>query len=148
MIIWTQETIERNGRLFESLPVETQAEIRERVSERDPLREMARVGTVGDFFICVYDGEGPVPHFHVKNRKTREEACVKLLSAEYFNHSSKRMTLNSNERRELCKFLSSRTITSALTNYQAICLMWNTNNPDHRINKDPRDMRMPDYRNM
>lgn len=145
---WTDIEIEQMPKTFARLPLEVQAEICERNAERNPLREMARVGNVGDFSICIYDGEGPIPHFHITNRKTGQKGCIRLEINGYFNHGSKQMTLNTNERRELCKFLNARTMTSALTNYQAICLMWNTNNPDYRIHGDPKNLKMPDYRNM
>lgn len=112
------------------------------------MHEMARVGSAAGYDICVYEGEGPVPHFHFWRRGAGAGGCLKILSNEYFAHGKYRASLNAAETRALMRFLLSPARNSRLTNYQYICLLWSTNNPRYALDGRVEDMSPPDYRDM
>ena len=103
----------------------------------------------GDLFLInVYSGEGNIPHFHIINNQTREEGCIKIQSAEYFSHGSKIMELNSKEKKELQKFLETKSPYEegdGKTYYMLIWEEWNRNNRENRI---PRPTSIPNYREL
>ena len=121
------------------------------VEEPHSIWSMARIGNFkckAYFSVNIYSGEGPIPHFHIKNIQTNEEACVRIDCAEYFPHSDKTMVLNSGQRKALVDFLNERPSLPeylGLSNYELIWMQWNINNPSYRI---PKPDSMPDYNNL
>jgi hypothetical protein len=117
------------------------------------LLEMAKIGiTEDDIEIMVYGSEGHVPHFHFRNaKKPRQCGCIKLLSAEYFDHGIYKGRLSSIERKNLVNFLNAIVdedlgYSSTTTNYQALCYLWNANNPLYRIRLN--EINQPNYKNL
>lgn len=117
------------------------------LNENQHFQEMARIGAVGDYVISVFSDEGPIPHFHFFNTKTRAESCIKILECEYFKHTKYKATLNSTEKKQLQKFLETPdTMNVFKTNFEAICYEWNKNNPD--CPQVPLDTQIPNYRHL
>lgn len=112
------------------------------------LEEMARIGRAGRYDICVYSGEGPVPHFHFKNLQTGKEGCMRLDCAAYFPHNRYTATLNTKERQALVKFLMSPSTFRSTSQFQKICLLWNDNNPQYQMHGDPYSFSIPRYEDM
>lgn len=115
----------------------------------ETLLEMALVGVVDNtIYIKVYGGEGPVPHFHFYETQSCRKGCIKILEASYFAHSNYLDDLKRDERKELVKWLTEMDEESVeqgipRTNWQAICLEWNKNNPQYKLkNLNPP---IPDY---
>lgn len=90
--------------------------------------------------VYVYGGEGPISHFHLINIKG--EACVKITSAEQFNHNNKqKMLLNKKEAKDLNTWLGYKPGNNKYNNWKLILLKWNELNPMYKI----PDIKMPDY---
>lgn len=106
------------------------------------LKEMAQIGVVGDWTIWIYNGEGPIPHFHFVNNQTHEEGCICLLENRYFSHGRKQAELNAKERKMLMRFLLSPMKRMNTNVYNYLCSSWETNNPSHPL---PMNIRTPDY---
>ena len=88
------------------------------------LTEMARIGFTDDMYEIYIntDDPGNIPHFHYRkaNEWDKFHTCIKIATAEYFHHTGKEDVLNSKQRKELVKFLSSKHETiENLTNYQS-----------------------------
>lgn len=119
-----------------------------KVVDNHTLEEMARVGSFDDCEVCVFGGEGNIPHFHILNTKTREKCCVRIDCAEYFNHSDKyKLRLNSHDKKDLNNWLDSESnlfkrIGVSISVYRNIVLLWNQNNPQYEIDDD---IEKPDY---
>ena len=114
------------------------------------LTEMARIGFTDDMYEIYIntDDPGNIPHFHYRkaNEWDKFHTCIKIATAEYFHHTGKEDVLNSKQRKELVKFLSSKNETiENLTNYQYVIASWNSNNSSKKI---PLDTEMPDYLNL
>ena len=91
--------------------------------------------------VYVYNGEGPIPHFHLINSKG--EACIKITSAEQFNHNNKqKMLLNSKEAKDLNTWLCYKSGNNKNNNWKFILLKWNELNPMYKITGN---IKMPDY---
>lgn len=112
----------------------------------DKYEEMATIGKLNNYKIQIFAKEGPSPHFHFFDTKTGLEGCICLLTSEYFWHNSnksKQLTLNLKEKKELMKFLVEKNnIFSSFTNWKAIVVNWNFNNPDHMISEN---ISIPNY---
>lgn len=115
----------------------------------ETLLEMALVGVVDNtIYIKIYGGEGHVPHFHFYETQSCRKGCIKILEASYFAHGNYLDDLKRDERKELVKWLTEMDEESVeqgipRTNWQAICLEWNKNNPQYRLkNLNPP---IPDY---
>ena len=114
---------------------------------------MARVGYLGDseayeVYVNTNDG-GNIPHFHLRNSKDWDKfhSCIKIMSAEYFEHQGKEHKLNASLLKDLCKFLSSPVQSEKYrdkfeNNWQLICFLWELNNSNMMI---PDGTEMPDY---
>ena len=118
-------------------------------TEKYPYLEMARVGITEDNMDIIIrtDDPGKLPHFHIVDRnsldKRNNEGCIRIDKAEYSSHGSKTMTLNSNQRKELVKFLKEKPKNGLTdTNWRYIVALWNDNNSDVIL---PVDLEMPDY---
>jgi len=114
--------------------------------EREPVYEMARVGKMLDKYnVCVYEGERPVPHFHIyigQPKSATWESCVRIDVAAYFNHKPHMVTMNSQEKKALVVFLKGlHEEFPDMTRWEYIKRTWNTNNPEYRTNVD----KMPNY---
>ena len=111
---------------------------------------MARVGITEDNLDIIIrtDDPGKIPHFHIVDRSSKDErnneGCIRIDKAEYFSHSNKTMTLNSQQRKQLVKFLNEAPDKSKhySTNWDLLVDMWNLNNSDIQI---PEGTEMPDY---
>lgn len=113
------------------------------------LEEMARVGSYDEVEVVVFTNDpGNIPHFHIRDISTRGKkfhSCIRLDKAEYFYHTGKEDTLNSSDRKDLVKFLSSKSKSkrfSEFTNWQVLLTMWNMNNSSVEIDEDAE---MPNY---
>lgn len=109
------------------------------------LLEMARVGYIDNLEIYIRtDDAGMIPHFHICDTATKGQyfhTCVKLNKPEYFHHTGKTDVLNTKQRKELVKFLTTKT-DRGLTNWEVILDLWNMNNSKVTV---PYDLKMPNY---
>lgn len=110
--------------------------------------EMARIGNVADCEARIYSNEGPIPHFHLVRLQDNAEAIVRIDCAEYFSHDNRKsFVLNSLDKKDLIKWLNSmddsyKALNIDISVYQNICVLWNQNNPNFKINVN---LEMPDY---
>lgn len=113
---------------------------------------MAAVGTVkGNYEIYVNTNDGGEhPHFHYRKKNNWNEfhTCIMIESAEYFHHNGKEDVLNSDQRKELVKFLNSKVTIARysdkfINNWELICFLWDMNN-SNRLIDDATEM--PDYK--
>lgn len=118
-------------------------------NNRYPYLEMARVGITEDNMDIIIRTDDPakIPHFHIVDRNNPDsrnnEGCIEILRANYFNHGSKQMILNSKQRKVLNDFLNQIPRNKAFdNNWKYIVALWNDNNSDVII---PDDAAMPDY---
>lgn len=127
----------------------TSEEFENLLEQKQQLYEMARIGVFGEYKIYVYGGERDIAHFHFISRQTGAEGCIKILTNEYYRHGGHNATLNSKERKELVRFLKSPfEYNHAMTNYQAVCMIWNTCNERYLLHGNILGIIMPDYENM
>lgn len=111
---------------------------------------MARVGYSSGLEIYVNtDDAGRIPHFHIRDPKDwkRFHSCIQIESANYFLHNGKEDTLNSNQRKDLMKFMKSSVQISKYknkfnNNWELICFLWDINNSNRQISEGAE---MPDY---
>lgn len=121
-----------------------------KVERKVDLDEMARVGSFDKFDIFVRTNDsGKIPHFHIVDSNTMGDnfhSCVKILSPEYFVHEGKEDKLNSDQRKDLVKFLSKNSDEiepfNKFSNWLILVFMWNKNNSDVKVNPT---IDMPDY---
>ena len=110
--------------------------------------EAARIGgfSKDSIILRVYEGEGPIPHFHFDNDEKNIHGCIRLDCAKYFSHGNKQSTLNSEQRKELVNYLTARSDEEGFTGtvWRLIVFMWNLSNPHYRISADI----MPNYLNL
>lgn len=119
-------------------------------NDKYPYLEMARVGITEDNLDIIIrtDDPGKIPHFHIIDRSNKDkknnEGCIRIDRAKYFSHGGKTMTLNSQQRKHLVKFLNKAPEKSKhyRTNWELLVDMWNLNNSDVQI---PEGTEMPDY---
>lgn len=112
-----------------------------------PLFEMARVGFFDEYEIYIHtDDPGKIPHFHLWDAGTKGNkfhTCIRIDKSEYFHHTGKEDVLNTNDKKDLCKFLSDKPKNKRYETYwEYLVSMWNDNNSDVEI---PEDQSMPDY---
>ena len=112
-----------------------------------PLHEMARVGFFDEYEIYIHtDDPGHIPHFHIWDAETRGDkfhTCIRIDKAEYFHHNGKEDTLNSKDKKDLCKFLQSKPKNKRYDTYwEYLISMWNDNNSIIEINEEQE---MPNY---
>lgn len=124
-------------------------EVTFKLKRKHHFQEMAKVGSFNNFIVAVYEGEGPIPHFHFTDATSKRAGCLKILTNEYFAHGKYKATLNAKERKDLVAFLQkerkSKRFTKGTTNFDLICELWNMNNEQYEL---PEDVEMPDYRNI
>lgn len=111
---------------------------------------MARAGFTKDnyeVYVNTDDG-GNIPHFHyrLKSDWNKFHTCIRLDSPEYFHHTGKEDVLNSSQKKNLQKFLSSPVILSRYkgkfeNNFELLCFLWDINNS----NVQSGDWDLPDY---
>lgn len=115
-------------------------------SNRINLTEMARIGFTDDGFEVYVntDDGGNIPHFHYRTKGTWEfHSCIRLDSADYFEHEGKEGKLNSRQRKSLVKFLNSNDKNEEdKTHWQVLLREWNRNNSEISIDVN---IEMPDY---
>lgn len=117
------------------------------INKYQNLTEMARIGFTDDGFevyINTDDG-GNIPHFHyrLKNDWDKFHSCIKIETAEYFEHEGKESKLNFKQRKELVKFLKEQPRNKRYkTNWERILAEWNDNNSNIEIDEN---LEMPDY---
>jgi hypothetical protein len=102
---------------------------------------------VGNCFICVYGNEGPVPHFHIKSKRTKDfECCIEIYNERYFDHGSKTSHLNGFQLEILDNWLRLQSkYDISKSNWQYICFLWKQNNgPLVEGIKERKDQ--PDYK--
>lgn len=114
---------------------------------RQVLDEMARVGNLDDkleIYIRTNDS-GNIPHMHIWDSATlgqKFHTCIRLDKPEYFHHTGKEDVLNSKQKKDLTRFLSSKHRRFNMTNWEVILIYWNDNNSKVTIDEDSE---MPDY---
>nr|DAZ19335.1 MAG TPA: hypothetical protein [Caudoviricetes sp.] len=111
---------------------------------------MARAGFTKDnyeIYVNTDDG-GNIPHFHyrLKSDLNKFHTCIRLDSPEYFHHNGKEDVLNSSQKKNLQKFLSSSVTLSRYkgkfeNNFELLCFLWDINNS----NVQSDDWDLPDY---
>lgn len=111
---------------------------------------MARAGFTKDnyeVYVNTDDG-GNIPHFHyrLKSDWSKFHTCIRLDSPEYFHHNGKEDVLNSSQKKNLQKFLSSQVTLSRYkgkfeNNFELLCFLWDINNS----NVQSDDWDLPDY---
>lgn len=111
---------------------------------------MARAGFTKDnyeVYVNTDDG-GNIPHFHyrLKSDWNKFHTCIRLDSPEYFHHNGKEDVLNSSQKKNLQKFLSSQVTLSRYkgkfeNNFELLCFLWDINNS----NVQSDDWALPDY---
>lgn len=111
---------------------------------------MARAGFTKDnyeVYVNTDDG-GNIPHFHyrLKSDWNKFHTCIRLDSPEYFHHTGKEDVLNSSQKKNLQKFLSSSVTLSRYkgkfeNNFELLCFLWDINNS----NVQSDDWDLPDY---
>lgn len=111
---------------------------------------MARAGFTKDnyeVYVNTEDG-GNIPHFHyrLKSDWNKFHTCIRLDSPEYFHHNGKEDVLNSSQKKNLQKFLSSQVTLSRYkgkfeNNFELLCFLWDINNS----NVQSDDWALPDY---
>ena len=100
----------------------------------ETLLEMALVGVVDNtIYIKVYGGEGPVSHFHFYETQSGRKGCIKILEASYFAHGNNLDDLKRDEKLELVDWLNEWNDDFDKTNWEAICRLWNMNNPLYKL---------------
>ena len=85
-------------------------------------------GRVKTCTIWVYSGEGPIPHFHVKNE--RFESCIHIFESKYANHEDYHKTLNDDQVKILDSKLREKA-TDNKTYWDQIVDLWYQNNPEN-----------------
>lgn len=111
---------------------------------------MARAGFTKDnyeIYVNTDDG-GNIPHFHYRLKSDWDEfhTCIRLDSSEYFHHTGKESVLNSSQKNNLQKFLSSLVTLNIYkgkfeNNFELLCFLWDINNS----NVQSDDWDLPDY---
>lgn len=108
--------------------------------------------TIGSFkskgktlFVKVFSNEGPIPHFHLMDKDKKFETCIQILKPEYFLHGTKMDILNSQQIKDLVKFLNKKDYANKrLTNFVAICRAWNLSS-SNEIKVPLKKNSIPDY---
>ena len=82
---------------------------------------------IGNIKICVYGGEGPVPHFHIEGDGFN--CCVCIFDNMYFDHGIHTDTLNKSQCKQLDEFMRERSkMNNKLTNWETCKLLWESAN--------------------
>lgn len=106
---------------------------------------MALIGNVDEYAISINTNDGDyIHHFHIKDTNfngNKFHTCIKIEKAEYFHHKGKENILNSKLRKELIKFLKSKT-ELGITHCEYLVATWNNNNSNKEL---PIEIPMPDY---
>ena len=124
--------------------IQTEEELAKIGETPETLLEMALVGVVDTtIYIKVYGAEGPVPHFHFYETQSGRRGCIKILEASYFAHGKNLDDLKRDENLELVDWLKEWNDDFDKTNWEAICRLWNMNNPLYKL-KDVNQS-IPDY---
>lgn len=109
-----------------------------------PLYEMARVGFMnakgyqktgpGEFSVSVRTNDpGFIPHVHILSKNRETEICVKLESAEYFNHEDHMVEMNNKYAEAFYKFMLYSPDKVFKNNYEYACYEWNRNNSQVQV---------------
>lgn len=110
------------------------------------LQEMARVGeTENGCTVCVYSNEGNLPHMHLYIGNPKNpifESCIRIDEPLYFNHKPHMKKLNSEDKKDLIKFLNSKH-KLGIKMWEYIQVLWNDNNP-----KYVWEGKMPNYKDL
>ena len=122
-----------------------------KIIDENILNEMARIGFIQkdkyEIWIRTND-PGNKPHMHIWDSGTRGQefhCCVRLDVPEYFIHEGKEDILNSNQRKELIKFLKAPYRRFGITNWERVLIEWNDNNSNLVIDENSE---MPDYKKL
>ena len=119
--------------------------------EHGALLEMAEIGEFQSYKISVFTNEGNIPHFHIYDKQTKRKICLQIGKADYFKHGKYQNELMRDERKTIQEWLSlpnedawqdRREVSS---NYREICIEWNRNNRDNRVDVNQP---IPDYIHM
>lgn len=119
------------------------------------LKEMAKIGSIdiqvgktGNYEIWIYTNDpGNKPHFHIVNEQTGFSSCIEICRAEYFMHQGKEDVLNHKLKRSLVYFLNQKSKKRNITNWEFLCMSWDSNNSNRELPDDIYD-NMPDYNNL
>ena len=122
------------------------------ISDDSNLMEYARVGFVGDKggleVYVMTDDPGYIPHFHVRDYKTRGkefDTCIEIQRNKYFIHGHHSGKLNAAQRKSLAEFMEGPCQNGKYgSNYELTVDMWNLNNSNANVEFDGETI--PDYR--
>jgi hypothetical protein len=116
------------------------------------LKEMAKIGSIdtqvgktGNYEIWIYTNDpGNKPHFHIVNEQTGFSSCILICQPEYFEHEGKEDKLNHVLKKSLTYFLKSNNKKRKITNWEFLCMSWDSNNSTMELPEEIYD-NMPDY---
>lgn len=118
-------------------------------SHEDPdskLEEMLSVGDFDGIKVCVYSGEGPIPHIHFYSIwEGGLDGCIRLDSPQYFCHGKHISKLNAGQRKAAAAWFAEKPrlrFKRYDTNWEVLVELWNTANPQYEL---PENITMPDY---
>ena len=104
-----------------------------------------QVGKTGNYEIWIYTNDpGNKPHFHIKNAENGFSSCVLICCPEYFEHEGKEDKLNHRLKKSLVYFLNSTNKKRKITNWEFLCMSWDSNNSNMELPEEVYD-NMPDY---
>lgn len=112
--------------------------------------EMARLGVIDNWTICVFGNEGPIPHFHMRSPSVshpENECCIRFDKPEYFDHGSKNYKLSKKTKKQLINLLNEDNEEfDNITNWELLIRLWNLENKDSKtaVHLDS-NIPMPDY---
>lgn len=116
------------------------------------LKEMAKIGSIdtqvgktGNYEIWIYTNDpGNKPHFHIINEENGFSCCIQICKPEYFIHEGKEDVLNHKLKKSLVHFLKSMNKKRKITNWEFLCMSWDSNNSNMELPDEIYD-NMPDY---
>ncbi len=94
-------------------------------AKKQPLKEMATVGTMDDFTILVYNDHNP-PHFHLlKNGEFEAKINIETLEVFAYKFQKNGKTVSGSDLRKLKRWLEEKNLrNSKITNKEAIQFSW------------------------
>lgn len=95
-----QENLEEKGKCFGTF------EFSESINEDKGFGSMNLTKNKGTCSVYVRGKEGPIPHFHLQADNGSWEICIRLDCNCYFSHGHYKGSLNTNQCKELDRFLS------------------------------------------
>ena len=114
----------------------------------DKEQKLPNLKGIGSCRIDVYGGEGDIPHFHITSESNNFRTCIKIHSAEYFNHETKYQDqLSGKGARQLNDWLQTENsiFRHNITNWEVIRNMWEASNPNCKFPESKKVKKQPNY---